>query len=174
MKTETLFASIFLSLLTCLPVALAAPIPGYSRLDEKPNPGHSGVHYDESKNEVHTYYGEKDMKKHMEHQMYNQRKHPENNRAFKAGPPGSTANRKKALAGVKEGPFANAAERKTSLAAVAKWKSFVKKKKLEPVRRVQDEKPHNSMVHDGKGVTVRNLPRIESSKQLFVWQFYLF
>jgi hypothetical protein len=137
MKPETVFASLVLFVLGCLPVALATP--GYSVLDQKPAPGDSGVHYDKPKNNVNTYYGDKDLRQHMEHLMYNQRKHPENKRAFTVGPPGKKDNRKNALAGTKSAPgFA------------------------------RDEKPPNSMVHDGKKVTLRSLPKVESGKHLFV------
>ena len=139
MKTETLFASLLLFLSTCLPVALAV---GYPVLDQKPPPGHSGVHYDKPNNAIHTYYGDKDMPQHMEHLMYNQRKHPENNRPFKVGPSGSTSNREGALEGVKPVPG-----------------------------RARDEKPPNSMVHDGKKTTVRYLSTTESSKHLLRGNF---
>jgi hypothetical protein len=143
MKTKALFPSLLLFLLTCLPVALAAP--GYPVLDEKPLPGHSGVHYDAEKNVVHTYYGDNDLRRHMEHLMYNQAKHPENDRAFKVGPAGKTGNRRKALAGTKPLPG-----------------------------MARDEKPPNSMIHEHTKVTVKFLPKKESGKHLFVWQFYLF
>jgi len=165
MKTETLFASIFLSLLTCLSVALAAPVPtkgqrvkGYKLLSDPPPPGHSGVHYDEGKNRVNVHYGDKDMVKHMEHTMYNQRKHPENDRAFKAGKAGDTTNRNKALANVNVGG-------RISKDNNGKWNKYITKKKLHDLQRSNDEKPHNSMKHDGKKVTVRPLPRIESDRE---------
>jgi len=145
MKAETLFVSIFLSLLTCLPVALAAPVPpaddyvpprGYKVLPEPPPPGHSGVHLDKANNEVVAHYGEKDMQKHMEHLDYNKRKYPTNDRAFEPVPAGSKANREKALAGT------------TSLKGFAR-----------------DEKPPNSAKHDGK-VTMRLLPKDESDREM--------
>ena|SRR5260221_2797727 len=119
--------------------------PGYRVLSQSPSPGESGVRYDKSNNAVHTYYGDRELRQHMEHLMYNQRKHPENVRPYNVAPPGSTANRQNALAGTKPKP------------------GFVR-----------DEKPPNSMIHDGKKVTLRSLPKTESGKHLFVWQFYLF
>jgi len=137
MKTETLFASIFLSLLTCLPVALAAPVPGYKVLSESPPPGQSGVVYDKGKNEVRVKYGEKDMKKHMEHTMYNGRKYPQNKEPFTAGKAGDKTNRKRAMGDSKP------------------LKGYAR-----------DEKPPNSMVHNGKGQTVRFLPKKESDREM--------
>jgi hypothetical protein len=68
----------------------------------------------------------------------NQHKHPENDQAFKVGEAGSTGNHKKALAATKPVPgFA------------------------------RDEKPPNSMKHDGKKVTMRFLLKKESGKHLF-------
>jgi len=120
--------------LTCLPVALAAPVPvGYKVLDEPPRPGYSGVHYDKEKNEVVAHYGEKDMQQHMENLQHNKRKYPTNDRAFEVVQPGNKENRKNALKGT-EAPF----------------RGFVR-----------DEKPPNSAKHDGK-VTVRHLPEEES------------
>jgi len=144
MKTEALFPSLLLFLSTCLPVVLAVSYPVLP-VEQSIPPGESGVRYDKSKNAVHTYYGDKDLRQHMEHLMYNQRKHPENVRPYSVAPAGSTANRKNALAGTKPKP------------------GFVR-----------DEKPPNSMIHDGKKVTLRSLPKTESGKHLFVWQFYLF
>ena len=130
--------ALFASLLLFLSTCLPVALAaGYKVLDQKPPPGDSGVHYDKPTNVVHTYYGNKDLPQHMEHLMYNQRKHPENKQPFKVGPPGSKANRESALSGVKPVPG-----------------------------RVRDEKPPNSMVHDGKKVTVRYLPKDESSKHL--------
>jgi hypothetical protein len=144
MKTETLFASIFLSLLTCLPVALAVPV-GYKVLSKSPPPGRSGVVYDKDKNEVRVKYGDKDMKKHMEHTMYNNRKFPDNKEPFTAGRAGDTTNRKRAMGDTKP------------------LKGYAR-----------DEKPPNSMVHDGKKQTVRFLPKAESGKQFYIYvQLYL-
>jgi hypothetical protein len=145
MKTETLFASIFLSLLTCLPVALATPIPGYKNLPEPPLPGDSGVYHDTENKVVHAYYGNNDMEKHMEHVMYNERKHPENKRGFKPTIFSSTDNRNRALRDVKFMPGS-----------------------------ARDEKPPNSAIHDGTTTTTRYLPIPESSKQFFAWQLYFF
>jgi len=135
--------TLFASLLLFLSTCLPVALAaGFKVLDQKPPPGESGVHYDKPNNAVHTYYGNKDLPQHMEHLMYNQRKHPENNRPFKVGPSGSTSNRKAALAGVK------------------------------PVQGLaRDEKPPNSMVHDGKKTTVRYLSTKESGKHLLEGNF---
>ena len=126
---------LFTSLLPFPSTCLPALVAGFRVLDKKPPPGESGVHYDKPNNVVHTYYGNKDLPQHMEHLMYNQRKHPENKQPFKVGQSGSTSNRDRALAGVK------------------------------PAKGLaRDEKPPNSMVHDGKKVTVRYLSKAESSK----------
>jgi hypothetical protein len=138
--------TLFASLLLFLLTRLpvALAAPGYKSLDKKPLPGFSGVHYDQPNNAIHTYYGDHDLREHMEHLMYNQRKHPENDRAFQRGKPGNTANRDKATKGIPILPGLS-----------------------------RDEKPPNTVIHDGTKVTVRHLPKIESGKHLFVWQFYL-
>jgi len=69
--------------------------------------------------------------------MYNHRKHPENKRDFNVGARGAKTNRGNAL-----------------------WN-------VDPVPgKARDEKPPNSMVHDGKTVTVRPLSKDESRREM--------
>ena len=104
---------------------------------EAPAAGKSGTYLDESNKILHVYYGDDHLEQHMAHLMENHRLYPHNDQLFDVHPEHSTKNRKKAM------------------------KDSKKKTVLDHAR---DEKPPNFVVHDGKSVTVRHLPKKESSK----------
>ena len=108
---------------------------------EAPAAGKSGTYHDETNNILHVYYGDDHLEHHMAHLIENHQLHPHNDRLYDVHREHSTKNRKKAM--------------KDS------------KKKTVP-GHARDEKPPNIVVHDGESVTVRHLPKKESSKRHFL------
>jgi hypothetical protein len=137
MKSGAIFALLLLFFLSCLPAVLTAPIQ-FPLRDKPLKPGMSGVYLHKDTNILHVYYGSDHLREHSKHLEENQAKFPENKEPFLVGPPGSKKNRGKAMKGIKIKPGC-----------------------------VRDEKPVNCVEHSGEGVTVKHLPKKESSKHLF-------
>ena len=109
----------------------------HSSTTEPPAKGKSGVYHDKDNKIVHVYYGDDHLEHHMVHLMENHQQHPHNDRLYNVAPKGSTKNRKQAME----------ESGKDTVPGFSR-----------------DEKPPNFVVHDGKSVTVRHLPKKESSK----------
>ena len=102
-----------------------------------PAPGVSGVYYHKEDKIVHVHYGSDYVPGHTKHLMDHHEQCPDNVQPFNVGQKRDTEKRKASLGKIP----------------------------LQP-GMAQDEKPPNSINHDGKCVTVQPLPQNESSKHV--------
>ena len=137
MNPGGIYVFLLLSLLSWTQMVMGKGVKLHNSKTEAPAAGKSGTYLDKPNKVLHVYYGDDHLEHHMAHLIENHQQHPHNDRLYDVHDKNSINNRKKAMKG--------------------------SKKKTLP-DQARDEKPPNIVVHDGKSVTVKHLPKKESGK----------